>query len=311
MGVIFIGVGKSAKNERAITFLENVVLNPNDHIDRVLLCGSETFLTSSLVTSFLSLLSFQGYRVKYFREEDIIEPGIENALVNSEWNIIALDGLFSHRTLTEDQMDRLHDFLNAHQHSYLVITTPLSPDEIFSSEIINMLDEGITWSRTFLGCKQLFMDIEDHNTFLELCESVQQSLDYRLRQTIDFLRAPIKPYDDFDGGFTREDVRQAILSGNDARHNVLTVDTFGRVSLRDLTKTKGDKNIAVWLEAYMAGNGYVGTEPDKYDLDNSYCLLLDGYLAYLDTDEPQFRDLPHSGLSEKELVSKIRDRLRR
>ncbi|WDL99203.1 hypothetical protein [Alicyclobacillus sp. ALC3] len=303
---MFIGVERTGNNERTLTFLENVILDPEHWLDRVLFCGSEQ--GSLLLMNALTVLSFRGYKVAYFREQDILNTGSEPGWYNRGPDIVALDGLFSQQSLTEEQAVRLHDFLNIHQHSHLWVTTRLSSDQIFSPGVIQSLDSGTTWSRTFLGCKQLFLETQELNRFLELARNLSTD-DYRLIQTIDFLSHPVKPYNEFEGVFTRHDIVKALVNGNDRQNNVLTVSTSGIVGLRNFNHIKNFHDIAVRSEAYMAGNGYVGSEPTTNELDETYLLLLEGYLTYLETGEEQFRDVRMSRDSEHQLLIAIKKRL--
>ena len=296
-------------NERTLSFWRYVIRDPEHWLDRVLICGSE--LGSLLLMNTLTVLSFRGYRVAYFSEEDILKTDGERPLYDTSVDIVALDGLFSHPFLTEEQQVRLHDFLNIHQHSKLWVTTRLSPDQIFSTEVIHRLDSGATWSRTFLGCKQLFLETQEMNRFLELTRNLPGSGDYRIIQTIDFLSNPVKPYNEFEGIFTRSDIVKTLANGDDRQHNVLVVTKSGNVSLRNFNHVHNSDDIAVRLEAYMAGNGYVGTEPTKNELDETYLLLLEGYLTYLETGEEQFRDVRMSKETEHQPLLAIKERLSR
>ncbi|WP_281869945.1 hypothetical protein [Brevibacillus parabrevis] len=101
--------------------------------------------------------------------------------------------------------------------------------------------------------------------------------------------------------FTKEEVREQLVNGDDEQHNVLIVDWNGNVKL--VPFNVGRKEYAVRYESFQAGNGYVGRGSSLNHFDSTYSALLEGWLLHLKAHDSVYRDYS----SDRKLEEIIKD----
>ncbi|MFC8688773.1 hypothetical protein [Brevibacillus porteri] len=309
--MFFPGIALTQYNQRVLNFLEIQARLPEYFLERTIIFGTQKTEHSTLLRMALSVLESKKMKTRYVREDDLLS-GNEEVYTGQKYDVIALDGLFQRpiNEYSQDDKEKLHRFLNVHQHAHLWLTTTLDIETVFSKIFINLIDEGISWSRNFLGCRPVFMNDEGNSQkYLEEVEKHINagSLDYRLIQTKEFLNKEIKPYLDGLAAhlnlFTEEDVHRQLRQGNDNQNNVLTVTLDGKVKLIPREEYQGGG--AVRLESFGAGNGYVGPDVPKHEASQSYAMLLYGYYLYLTSNvHEQYIDVEPSE-SVEELLKQI------
>lgn len=105
--------------------------------------------------------------------------------------------------------------------------------------------------------------------------------------------------------FTKDDVMEVLIKGNDNINNALIIDFDGRVRLipfRDVSSTPH----AVRLESFNAGNGYVGPKSKLNHLNNTYLALLNGWSSHLYCHDTMYQDYVAND-DEEELLKEIRE----
>lgn len=302
--IVFVGIKKNEQNKIAVDFMENMAKNYEEYQGRTIIFGSDNSGKTRLVEDFLTVLNSQGYNTLYVHVDEILNGEVIADARN--FDLIAVDGLFSNLNYDGDQITNLHLFLNVHQHDNLLLTCPLSPDEVFSMKIKNYLDlRGITWSRTILGSRPLFMNSEERLRYLELL-NLEKSSDYRLVQSREFLSKEIIPYNELKF-LSKKVIEEVIKNGDDSKHNFLVITKDEEVRLLNYEEFRGNENIAVHLEGFMAGNSYVGKKPSKSLVSEWYGLLLEGYYSFLRTGEESYMDISFNrGMSNQDFITEIK-----
>lgn len=301
---MFMGIEKNELNERAINFLENFAVDYENFSSRVILFGENPLERTRIVEDVLTVLNSQNYKTRYYHVNDILENKYKYL---DKAELTVLDGLLDNKNLTEQQKREIDNFLNVHQHSDILITSPLTAKEVFSDEFRYFFDDkGITWSRNFLGCNQLFLDDSDRNNYMHYLINEPVG-DYRVKQSIDFLSQNIVPFDELSF-LSYEIINQVLSKGDDAYHNTLAITKKYELKLIPFSQIKSNlDNIAVYLEAFMAGNGYVGSEQSNSELNSYYRLLLKGLYTFIHTNETQYIDYePHINKSTYEILREIK-----
>ena len=105
--------------------------------------------------------------------------------------------------------------------------------------------------------------------------------------------------------FTKEEVREVLVKGNDNINNALIIDFEGHVRLvpfRDVRSTPH----AVRFESFNAGNGYVGPKSKLNHLNTTYLGLLNGWSSHLFCHDSIYIDYV-SDDNEEELLKEIKD----
>lgn len=301
---MFIGIKKNNKNNRAITFLENMVFF--EKLERVILFGKKPKELTRLSEDFLTALNAKGFKTEYIHISDIIESSSHHFKKN---NIVVLDGLFENIDLNKDQEEKLHTFLSIYQHDNVLLTCSLNSDEVFSNRVHDLLDDGTTWSRNFLGCKQLFMNDQERNKFLNYLKE-QPKGDYRIIKSLEFLSEDVTPYDELNF-LNKRMIKEVLKKGNDNQNNCIILTDELKPSLKLIpVENRGLHKIAVRLESFMAGNGYVGVELSKEEINRYYRLLIEGYKNFLNTSEEVFMDVNlEKKKTDLDIVLEIKERL--
>lgn len=107
--------------------------------------------------------------------------------------------------------------------------------------------------------------------------------------------------------FTKEQLRNVLLQGDDSVKNSLVIDKEGYIQLVPFERAK-DAGYPVRFETFHAGNGYVGSEYDSNELENLYLTLLEGWVEHLTSGDTVYRDYS-TGRSEEELFNIIDEKI--
>lgn len=107
--------------------------------------------------------------------------------------------------------------------------------------------------------------------------------------------------------FTKEQVAEVLIKGNDNYHNSLVVDYHGYPHLiRLINRTPVSiTEYPVRFETFNAGNEYVGHESRLTHLDGTYMALLETWYLHLNTGQQFYCDYVSGDKSEDELVQGI------
>lgn len=156
-------------------------------------------------------------------------------------------------------------------------------------EIKKRLTKDNTWRIMFnndmLKEDALFPDYNELSQFKQMDKVLQEKQgDYQFGknrvQIVPFVYRISKP------NIPQEkDVQMALVSGDDEQHNTLVVDLEGHVKLERFLGADNFAPRAVRLEAFVAGNGYVGRDAasDNGHVKSSYEMLLEGWTTHLKT----------------------------
>ena len=282
---MFLGVKTNEKNRRAITFLENSIVF--EELNRIIIFGNNPKEMTRLSQDFLTALNAKGFQTRYLHTNDLINDG--SYKFERYKDLVVLDGLFENKNLSEEQKENLESFLSLHEGYYILITCQLNPDEVFSNDIREYFYNGSTWSRNFFGCKQLFMDDRDRNNFIEYIKQEPVG-DYRLVQSLKFLSEEITPYNQLSF-INKSKIRKLFQEGDDSQNNCLILTDESKPSVKLIPFSERDYyKIAVRLESFMAGNGYVGVELKDEEASKYYRLLIEGYLNFLKNGRESYMD---------------------
>lgn len=110
--------------------------------------------------------------------------------------------------------------------------------------------------------------------------------------------------------FTRDDLRNVLLNGNDNRNNSLILDFDGNLRLIPFEDWPTTPH-AVRYESFVAGNGYVGSENSLSHLESTYLSMLSGWERHLQSHDTVYIDytVPFDEQSKiaaiKELVNQL------
>lgn len=71
-------------------------------------------------------------------------------------------------------------------------------------------------------------------------------------------------------------------------------------------------DIAVRLESFAAGNGYVGKKPSNASVNEYFRTLLEGYYTFLKTGKEQYLDyLVYSSFTDLDLILEIKKEMKK
>ncbi|MGE7950851.1 hypothetical protein [Lysinibacillus xylanilyticus] len=108
--------------------------------------------------------------------------------------------------------------------------------------------------------------------------------------------------------FSREQLKEVLINGNDNYSNSLVIDYEGTPKLIPLISIAPLEVIEypVRFETFNAGNGYVGVQSNLNHLDQTYLALLEAWYMHMETGRSFYRDYVSGDLSEEELISNIK-----
>lgn len=108
--------------------------------------------------------------------------------------------------------------------------------------------------------------------------------------------------------FTKQDIKNILLNGDDNYNNSLIIDWDGTPKL--IVKRGGRfKNCAVIYETFCAGNNYVGKCSNLNHLDRTYLALLEAWDIHLECGKSIYRDYVQGESNEEELRLKINEKI--
>lgn len=103
--------------------------------------------------------------------------------------------------------------------------------------------------------------------------------------------------------FSREDLKQVLLNGDDNRNNSLIVDFEGDLRLIPYEDIRSTPH-AVRYESFQSGNGYVGFDSSLSHLERTYLGMLDGWESHLICHDSIYVDYTEP-FDEKDKISSI------
>lgn len=109
--------------------------------------------------------------------------------------------------------------------------------------------------------------------------------------------------------FTREQLRNVLISGNDSHSNSLVIDYDGNPKLVPLLNRSAINvtEYPVRVESFQAGNGYVGSQASLSHLDGTYLALLEAWEMHINTGRSFYLDHVSGELTKEQLKTKIMD----
>ncbi len=107
--------------------------------------------------------------------------------------------------------------------------------------------------------------------------------------------------------FTREQLRNVLINGNDSHSNSLVIDYDGNPKLVPLINRSAINvtEYPVRVEIFQVGNGYVGSQASLSHLDGTYLTLLEAWEMHIDTGRSFYHDYVSGELTEEQLKTKI------
>nr|WP_259549244.1 hypothetical protein [Heyndrickxia oleronia] len=103
--------------------------------------------------------------------------------------------------------------------------------------------------------------------------------------------------------FSKEQLKEVLLNGDDRINNSLIVNNDGFLKLVPFSQVR-NISYAVRFETFDSGNGYVGKGASLYNLDEIYLSLLDAWAIHLVSHDRIYKDHP-SNQTEEELLKEI------
>ncbi|MGE7983718.1 hypothetical protein [Solibacillus sp. NPDC093137] len=105
--------------------------------------------------------------------------------------------------------------------------------------------------------------------------------------------------------FTREQLSNVLLNGNDTYTNSLVIDYDGYPKLIPWVSRAHIKEYPVRFENFQAGNGYVGSHGSLNHIESTYLALLEEWGLHLETGRSLYRDFDSVQQSEEQIKTKI------
>ncbi|MBU8677165.1 hypothetical protein WKH37_15890 [Bacillus subtilis] len=303
---MFVGIKKNKDNERTINFLENLVIEKKP--ERIILFSTKSESSSRLMEDFLTALNANKLKTKIIKFEDIINDSYYY-IDTQKHDLVAIDGFLNKIDLTADQEKALDLFLATHEGERIFFNCPLTPKEIFSLK--GQLISESSFSRTIFGSRQLFLNEIDREEFLKMLYHFREiSPDYRIKQSIDFLENKITPYQELEF-ISKEKIQELLSQGNDSYNTCLILTKEPQLKLIPFENLK-QFDIAVRLESFAAGNGYVGKKPSNASVNEYFRTLLEGYYTFLKTGKEQYLDyLVYSSFTDLDLILEIKKEMKK
>ncbi|MCM3175924.1 hypothetical protein [Paenibacillus sp. MER 99-2] len=111
--------------------------------------------------------------------------------------------------------------------------------------------------------------------------------------------------------FSKEELRNVLLHGNEEHDNALIIDFDGYLKLVPLIDRSARTltEYAVRFNTFDAGNGYVGANSNLFHLDNTYTILLEAWLLHLISGRELYSDGRMGEESVEEIISEINGQL--
>lgn len=104
--------------------------------------------------------------------------------------------------------------------------------------------------------------------------------------------------------FTKDELKEVLLSGDDSKNNVLVIDGDGYFKLAENPRQYTKSEYPVFHESFNAFNNYVGEFTSLYNLDHMYISLLQAWLNHLECNKQFGVDYVGECNDEEELLSR-------
>lgn len=108
--------------------------------------------------------------------------------------------------------------------------------------------------------------------------------------------------------FTKQELKEIILSGDDIYNNSLIIDFDGYPKLIKWINSEDircTQNYAVRYETFIAGRGDVGVLSNLYYIDQIYVSLLEAWLEHLNTGRSIYTDYTENKLNSNEILNTV------
>lgn len=107
--------------------------------------------------------------------------------------------------------------------------------------------------------------------------------------------------------FTREQLRNVLINGNNSHSNLLVIDYDGNPKLVPLINRSAINvtEYPVCFESFQAGDGYVGSQASLNHLDGTYLVLLEAWEIHINTGRSFYHNYVIGELTEEQLKTKI------
>lgn len=106
--------------------------------------------------------------------------------------------------------------------------------------------------------------------------------------------------------FTKDELRNVLLNGDDNNNNVLVVDLQGYFKLINRRELTFFRKYPVRFETFSSGNQYVGHKLEEDFINLIYCICLEAWLMHLKTGRSIYKDYLSKELTELELLKEIK-----
>jgi hypothetical protein len=106
--------------------------------------------------------------------------------------------------------------------------------------------------------------------------------------------------------FTKDELRNVLLNGDDNKNNVLIVNLQGYFKLINRAELTYIRKYPVRYETFCSGNHYVGYKLEENLINNIYCICLEAWLMHLKTGRSIYKDYLSKELTEVELLKEIK-----
>lgn len=106
--------------------------------------------------------------------------------------------------------------------------------------------------------------------------------------------------------FTKDELRNVLLNGDDNNNNVLVVNLQGYFKLINRAELTYIRKYPVRFETFGRGNHYVGYKLEEDFINLVYCICLEAWLMHLKTGRSIYKDYLSKELTEVELLKEIK-----
>lgn len=111
--------------------------------------------------------------------------------------------------------------------------------------------------------------------------------------------------------FSKEQLRNVLLQGNEECDNALIIDFDGYLKLVPLVDRAARTltGYAVRFNTFYAGNGYVGANSNLFHLESTYTILLEAWLLHLISGRELYSDGRMGEETEEKIISELNEQL--
>ena len=143
--------------------------------------------------------------------------------------------------------------------------------------------------------------ISVHGEIVDINKKMKDLLsdEYEFEIIVHRIRKPLHPI------FTKEELKNVLLDGDDRQSNYLVVDYDGYLKLIPDFALQDFQEYPVRFELFVAGGGYVGPKSSLNHLDRTYHSLLEGWELHLQSGRSIYQEYATLKKSEEELKKGI------